>query len=79
MGIFGLVLIPLIGSKNINRLIFYIYSIISAECGYRVFVTRICNGGRISYLLNFISKLKCTEQKTLTFHLMLLKKELQTT
>ncbi len=33
---------------------YYKYNI-SAECGYQILVTKICNGGKISYILrNFI-------------------------
>ncbi len=32
--------------------------LISAECGYQILVTKICNGGRISYnLTDFFSKI----------------------
>ncbi len=64
MGIMGLMPIPILGSKkmylfDISTDIIYI---VSAECGYLILVTKICNEGRIFYILTLYSKHQCPEQ-----------------
>ncbi len=63
MGFLGLILIPILGSKKISisdKSADYVY-IIFAECGYQIFLTKICNGGRMSHILiNIIPNISCT-------------------
>ncbi len=41
--------------------------IISVECGYQIHMTKICNGGRISYILtNFILNISALNSKPFT-------------
>ncbi len=41
--------------------------IISTECGYQVLLTKTCNGGTISDILNFIANLSTLKSKHYAF------------
>ncbi len=61
MGFLGRILLS--GSKKIP-----IPVILAAKCGYQILVTKICNGGRISYILtNFIPNITALNSKHFTY------------
>ncbi len=46
-------------------------TVISAYCGYQILVTKLCNGGRISYILtNFIPNISALNSKRFTHKLL---------
>ncbi len=59
--------------EQANSDIWYIrqYYIMTAELGFQILVTKICNGGRISYILtNFISNVSPNKSKHFTHQLL---------
>ncbi len=63
MGFLGQMPIPISGNERIQ-----ISKIISAECGYQILVTKICNEGRISYILtNFIPNISAMNIRHFTY------------
>ncbi len=68
----GMMPIPISGNKKIHMSTIFaniIISIISAECGYQILVTKTVNGRRISYILtNFTKNISALNSKYLTYY-----------
>ncbi len=57
-------------NSNIQYIAQYYMYIIATECGYQILMTKICNGGRVSYILtNLVLDINAVNGKHLTYKL----------